>query len=548
MGNTALIRLAAVATAVQIALIAAPVASALKVPADASTADALAALEAAEAALAPEPQALSTTPLAAAEPPDATVALNQLAASYSQLGDADRRRARGLLARPTDGIADQYGDGYPAGAAVASVESPHFCVHWVNDSALEDAPDLSDTNGSADGDGIPDYVEAIVEIAEYSRSIEVAPGTLGWAPPKPDKSGCGADPGAHADIYLRQLGRDGIFGYESPDPGQGAARSQYGYIVVDDDFAFAEYGYADSLDPARVTLAHEYNHLLQQNYDSFEEPWMFESTATWAENHVYPTIDDYLFYVRSFASRPGTPITDPSAARQLRIYGVAVWNHWLDYGAGNYGVDLIRSAWELSEQAKPPDNAIAAYDLAIRKAGGRGFSRDFANFATATVGMALGLRRNRRFRPLRRRQAHGIVIEGRSRANPPRPHGLPSLRRQDGLCRADQALRRSRARRTFGHRPDRAIWPERPLRLGNGPGPLPRPRRSREGDAELAAQVRANHGGLGQRRRPRLEARSAWRMDLHPRSSRVRVRAQPLNWANRRRSALTRAQLASSDR
>lgn len=343
------------------------------------------ALEHAEAVLAADPQALSAPPgVGAPEALDATAALNALAASYGQLQGADRRRARGLLARPTDGQADQYGDGYPANAPLASAESPHFCVHWVNDPTKEDAPSLVDANGVADLDGIPDYVEAILEIAEYSYSIEVAPGALGWEPPKPDNAGCGADPGAHADVYLKQLGLAGIFGYESPDPGQGSARSQYGYMVIDDDFALEEYGYPDPLDPAKVTFAHEFNHLLQQNYDSFQDVWMFESTATWVENHVYPTIDDYLFYVRSFASATAKPITDPMAGQRLRMYGAAVWNHWLDSGGGGYGSGVIRSAWELSDKAKPRDNAIAAYDAAIRKAGGKGFSREFVKFAVAT--------------------------------------------------------------------------------------------------------------------------------------------------------------------
>ena len=367
------------------ALLSAPAVNAQQPSAEPSKAEAIASLEAAEAALAPDPQVPSAEPLAVTEQADPTVALNQLAASYTELERVDRRRARGLLARPTDGAADRYGDGYPAGAPVGSAESAHFCVHWVNEAGSADAPDLTDANAIADGDGVPDFVEAILEIAEESYSVEVAPGALGWEPPKPDAAGCGADPSAHADIYLKQLGLDGIFGYESPDPNQGVIRSQYGYIVIDDDFSFAEYGYPDPLDPARVTLAHEFNHLLQQNYDSFQEAWMFESTATWAENQVYPTIDDYLFYVGAFASKPGKPITDPAAAGMLRIYGAAVWNHWLDSGGGGYGVEVIRSAWERSDRAKPADNAIAAYDLAIRKAGGRGFSREFAEFAAATA-------------------------------------------------------------------------------------------------------------------------------------------------------------------
>ena len=68
-------------------------------------------------------------------------------------GDRARREARGLLARPTDGAADRFGDGYPAGAPVASAESPHFCVFWVSDPGYADAPDLADPNGSPTATG-----------------------------------------------------------------------------------------------------------------------------------------------------------------------------------------------------------------------------------------------------------------------------------------------------------------------------------------------------------------------------------------------------------
>lgn len=346
----------------------------------------------AEATLHTAEQTLAS-PVPAPGPPaahaqHATVVLNELAASLPALDGADRRAARGLLSRPTDRD-DQYNDGYPEGAPVASAESPHFCVFWVSDPGYPDAPDPTDANGVTDGDGIPDYVEAMLEIAEYSYAVEVAPGALGWAPPKPDTGGCGADPGAHADIYLKQLGKQGLFGYESPDPGQGQKRSQYGYMVLDDDYHPDEYGvFADPLAPAKVTFAHEFNHLLQQNYDSFQDLWMFESTAVWSEEHVYPEINDYVNFVRAFAASPGTPLSDRGAAGGLKIYGAGVWNHWLD---ARYGSDAILRAWEVSDLVAPADLATAAYDRAIRDQDGNGFSREFVSFAAATAEWRSGL-------------------------------------------------------------------------------------------------------------------------------------------------------------
>ena len=115
---------------------------------------------------------------------------------------------------------------------------------------------------------------------------------------------------------------------------------------------------------------------------------MLESTATWTEEKVYPEINDYLGYVNAFARFPATrsprPIR-PQKLESLRIYGAAVWNHWLDSGGGGFGSDVIRRAWELSDRTDPADFALGAYGEAIDRSGGKGFSREFVPFAAATA-------------------------------------------------------------------------------------------------------------------------------------------------------------------
>ncbi len=350
---------------------------------DVSATEASEVLETAEATVAP-----ATAPADAEPATDATIALHDLAAVATELQGVDRGRAESLLARPTDGNNDPIGDGYPAAAPIASAESTHFCVFWVNAPGFPDAPNLTDANGVADGDGTPDYVESLLSIAEFSYGVEVAPGALGWEPPKPDVDGCSASPSTHADIYLKQLGTKGLFGYQSVDPGQGRSRSQYGYMVLDNDYAKSEYGYDDPAIPASVTFAHEFNHLLQVNYDTFQDTWMFEATATWSEEKVYPEINDYLGYIPAFTKFPSEPITatfPPDQDKSLRIYGSAVWNHWLDTGGGGYGSAVVRRAWELSDVVEPADFALSAYDRSIEKGGGKSFSREFVAFTTATA-------------------------------------------------------------------------------------------------------------------------------------------------------------------
>jgi hypothetical protein len=336
-------------------------------------AEAAGELEAAEQALAPQAGGLPDR--------EASAALSELADALPLLDGAERRRARGLLARPTDGADDQFGDGYEPGAPLGEAFNIEFCVTWVDDISDPDAPSLDDVNGVDDGDGVPDYVEAILEIADGSYSVEVE--DLGWNPPRDDVGkGCVSAPG-RADIYIMELGA-GLFGYEAPDPGQ-TSRSRYGYLVIDDDYNPAHFpGFAEPLDAARVTVAHEFNHLLQERYDAVQDLWMFESTAVWMEEQVYPEIDDYLRYVPAFARAPGAPITDFGAGRGRKVYGSAVWNHWLERGAG-YGTDVVRRAWEVSDLVDPPDFAVGAYDRAISAFGGRGFSREFLRFAAATA-------------------------------------------------------------------------------------------------------------------------------------------------------------------
>ena len=82
-----------------------------------------------------------------------------------------------------------------------------------------------------------------------------------------------------------------------------------------------------------MTLAHEYNHILQFGYDAFQDAWFAESTATWMEDQVYNGIDDYLRYVRRWVKRWDTPLTTSS----IKEYGSAVWNQWLAHRYG--GVD-----------------------------------------------------------------------------------------------------------------------------------------------------------------------------------------------------------------
>jgi hypothetical protein len=305
-----------------------------------------------------------------------TPALAALAKRQGSLSSGDRERARSILARPTDGASDPFGDGYTV-AEHAPFCTADFCIHFVTSTA--DAPSLTDS----DSDGFPDYVETMAAQFEFVHSIEngTAAGDLGWASPKPDAGKGGSN---LTDVYIKQLGNSGIFGYAAPEENSVSA---YAYLVMDDDYSPAEFpGFAQPVDALDVTAAHEYNHVLQFTYDSIQDTWMLEATATWAENKVYPAVDDYLNYLGPWVGCSETPLTaadPPGTACDLKMYGSAVWNHWFDL---RYGQDAIRQAWEVSDVSTPTsDFAPDAYGDVSQADGGAGFGDEFGRFAAAVA-------------------------------------------------------------------------------------------------------------------------------------------------------------------
>jgi hypothetical protein len=319
-----------------------------------------------------------------------TPALARLAAAVPSLTGAERRQAESLLARPDDGQqdpADTHKWAVPE-APASPYCLPHFCVHWV--AATGDAPSLTDT----DADTVPDYVEQMAGVLEnevFPCENGIAPAAcagqpgLGWREAAPDGGRGGDD---RTDVYIQDLfSNERVFGYVATDPGQPREPGvpHFAYIVLDKDYTRYGDGSAESgLAAERVTAAHEYNHVLQNAYDYLEDSWMFESTAVYMEERVYPQINDYLDYVKDWAANTKQPLTSfpPPGAQpnNLKPYGSTVWNLWLDR---RYGSAVVRTAWERSVAAG--DFAPAAYGAAITGANGAGFADEFARFAAGVA-------------------------------------------------------------------------------------------------------------------------------------------------------------------
>lgn len=290
-----------------------------------------------------------------------TPALHRLYLELPKLRGAERRRAERLLARPVPGQGNAGESTYSTQEA-APVCGTHFCIHYVA------------TTGDAPPGGL-DYVNTMLR--EFENVYAVQNGQLGWRAPRSDAGRGGND---LTDVYIKNIGAQGIFGYSAADPGQ-RGRQVAAYLVLDNDYSQAEYrNYPNFLEPLQVTAAHEYNHVLQFGYDAAQDTWLFEATAVWMEDKVYDGVDDYRNYLPEWARRSTQPLTQFLAqGNNVKVYGDAVLNRWVET---RYGAETIRRLWEVSAETR--SFAPGAFDKALGEKGSN-FVEAFSAFAADTA-------------------------------------------------------------------------------------------------------------------------------------------------------------------
>lgn len=250
-----------------------------------------------------------------------TLALRDLRVALPHLGPGQRKRAHGLLARPTHGADDPYGDGYTVPSRRTCTTT--ICVHWVERTG--DAPPSSR------------WVERSLRVLQRTWAVEV--GELGFRRPVRDGRRGGDD---RLDVYLKDVGSKGYYGYCAPERRQtGEKWIVSGYCVLDDDFARSQFD-ARPIDSLRVTAAHEFFHAVQFAYDYAEDPWLMEGTATWMEERVADDVDDnrrYLEYGQ--LAQPGEPLD------VFRPNGFDQYGNWafFEYLSQRFGRGVVRRIW-----------------------------------------------------------------------------------------------------------------------------------------------------------------------------------------------------------
>jgi hypothetical protein len=282
-----------------------------------------------------------------AEPHDATLILRDLALRLRDLSAAERREARRLLARPSDGAGSD-DDGWTVAEADASPAcDANVCIHWVDSSA--DAPPPAD----GDSDGVPNWVEDVVQPTFANVwSTEIV--SMGNPAPLSDLTSANDGGDARLDIYLANLGDDLLFGYcTSDDPNLDVPRMFFdfsAYCVLDNDFA--EFG--PEWTPTQfnqVVTAHEFRHASQFAEDAAEDAWLMEGDAMWIEGEVYPTITDRFDYLST--SPLGRPAFSLDHGVDYYEYGAWVFFRFLS----EYFDDpsIMRDIWVRADASEDRD-------------------------------------------------------------------------------------------------------------------------------------------------------------------------------------------------
>jgi hypothetical protein len=251
--------------------------------------------------------------------PEATLALRDLYVALPRLTGQDRQRAEALLARPTQGAADPYGDGYTVKATKKC--NKLLCVHRVGSTA-----DRATAKW------------ATRTLKTMNRVWKKEVGSLGYR--RPVKDGRRGGNGKF-DVYLADVGADGLYGYCAPEfTKPGYKRLASGFCVLDNDFAKSQFG-ARPVNSLKVTAAHEFFHAIQFAYDYQEDPWLMEATATWMEERYADGVNDNRQYLAHGQLRaPFVPL-DLFDGTGFTQYGNWVFFEYLSTRFGNGVVNRI---------------------------------------------------------------------------------------------------------------------------------------------------------------------------------------------------------------
>ncbi len=233
---------------------------------------------------------------------------------------------------------------------VSNYDTEYFRIHYTLEG--QDAVPSTD----ADGNNQPDYVETAAEALQFAWRQQID--RLGWQPPLPDR-GEGGD--TRFDVYLENQNLlsssgDTFYGYvetygglvgDNPVTEIIETNAAYGYLSLDNDYRPDKLGEElPPLDSLRTTAAHELQHAIQAAYDDWDPyEWLYEASAVWIEDQVYPEIGDAKSYLADYMHAPDLcPLSVGRDDQDVRWYGGWILLRYISEHYG--GPDTIRRLWE----------------------------------------------------------------------------------------------------------------------------------------------------------------------------------------------------------
>ena len=334
---------------------------------------ALAALAHVEELLTGPPAGPDTTAGRNPQQTDLTAALRQLSLLKDELPAAQQEEAEDYFARPTDPDNRRCPDVSCYTAKSKRTCSDVICVHWV--------PKQRDRRNGVptadrDDDGIPNYVERTEKEMTHVHETYVA---SGWRPPKSD-----GDRGGNAkpDVYLAQIGHR-FYGYcTTDDRNPPEAGGTWGYCVLDNDYRRKEFPVHTPIENLQVTAAHEYLHNVQFGYDYGEDDWLYEATATWAEDVLYDHVNDNAYYLPYGPIRELTTPLDTFTG--LYHYGAWIFFRYLTdrYGGVQGSMpDLVLRIWQQADAVDGPNQYSLQAIQTVLAEEGTELADEYAAFA-----------------------------------------------------------------------------------------------------------------------------------------------------------------------
>lgn len=234
---------------------------------------------------------------------------SRLQQAWPQLSEAQRSVLEPLLARPELPLETLS----PSG---------RFRLHYTTEG--NDAVPTEDLNAN----DIPDFIEEGGKSLDLAYEVQIV--RMGFHEPPQDSYD-----GPEWDVYFRDDNNYGETILEEVvtfDP-----LTYTSYMNMNNDFMEVE---TQGIDGLRVTCAHEFFHVVQLGYQfRNSDIFLMEAAATWMEDVVFDSVNDYLHYLDAIFQQDNVPFD----RQGLHQYGMSVWFHFL---GKRYGNDIVRSIWE----------------------------------------------------------------------------------------------------------------------------------------------------------------------------------------------------------